>query len=66
MIQKKIFVLSDEDDGTTDEVLDWLSYYNYPFLRLNRTSEIHVKSIYIYDYHGDVTPTCIYFDSYLV
>lgn len=49
MIQKKIFVLSDEDDGTTDEVLDWLSYYNYPFLRLNRTSEIHVKSIYIYD-----------------
>lgn len=46
-INKKIFVLSDEDDGTTDDVLDWLSYWNIPFCRFNGTSAFQIHEISI-------------------
>ncbi len=39
---KFVLVLSDEDDSTTDDVLDWLSYYSVPFLRLKR---IYILSV---------------------
>lgn len=32
---KSILILSDEDDATTDDVLDWLDYFEEKYLRIN-------------------------------
>lgn len=48
-LNKKVFVLSDENDGTTDDVLDWLSYWNIPFCRFSGTSAFHIHEISIFN-----------------
>lgn len=36
-----ILILSDEDDSTTDDVLDWLDYFNAKYIRINGSNEIN-------------------------
>jgi len=35
MKKKYVLILSDQDDSTTDDVLDWLGYFSTPFKRVN-------------------------------
>ena len=44
---KKVFVLSDENDGTTDDVLDWLTYFGISFCRFSNTSRFCIHEISI-------------------
>jgi hypothetical protein len=36
-----ILIISDEDDASTHNVIDWLLHYKVPFFRINETSTIN-------------------------
>jgi ATP-GRASP peptide maturase of grasp-with-spasm system len=38
--EEYILILSDEDDSTTDDVLNWLDYKEIPFIRINGTTSL--------------------------
>lgn len=40
-----IFILTDDDDVTTNDVLDWLSYYNMKFIRLNGNNLVEILNV---------------------
>lgn len=40
-----IFILSDENDLSTNHIIDWLSYYNEKFIRINRGDKIKISWI---------------------
>ncbi len=40
-----IYIFSDEHDFSTNEVIDWLIYYNYPFLRINQDDKEAIESL---------------------
>ncbi len=42
-----ILILSDEDDFSTNEVIDWLLYYEQNVFRLNRTDHIRIQDLSI-------------------
>jgi ATP-GRASP peptide maturase of grasp-with-spasm system len=39
--RKKILIVSDEDDISTNDVLRWISYYGVDYLRVNNTSSLN-------------------------
>jgi ATP-GRASP peptide maturase of grasp-with-spasm system len=42
-----ILIISDENDASTHNVIDWLLHYKVPFFRINETSTIRVENISI-------------------
>jgi hypothetical protein len=44
-----ILILSDEKDLSTIHVIEWLTYWNVPFFRINLEDEITVDKIYLKD-----------------
>ncbi len=44
---KIILILSDENDISTEQVIDWLTFNEYDFVRLNRTDELVFNKLYI-------------------
>lgn len=44
-----ILILTDEDEPTTDLVIDWLNYYNQKFIRISNEGMIFLKKIYIHE-----------------
>ena len=44
-----ILILTNNDENTTDEVIDWLHYYKSPFIRINGGDVQNLKSIRIND-----------------
>ncbi len=40
-----LLILSEESDGTTDDVIDWLKYFDVLYLRINDASRLHLKNI---------------------
>ncbi|MCH2231364.1 MAG: grasp-with-spasm system ATP-grasp peptide maturase [Crocinitomicaceae bacterium] len=44
---KKVLIISDEDDATTEDVILWLKHFGQPFIRINRTDNFELKSISI-------------------
>ncbi len=42
-----ILILSTQDDLATNRVIDWLQFYNKPFIRINPEDSISIKSITI-------------------
>ena len=42
-----VLIVSDENDGTTNEVIEWLLYLKTPFIRINYTDEVEVVKIEI-------------------
>lgn len=42
-----IFILSEEFDSSTNDVIDWIDYSNFQFRRINETSNIDLTSISI-------------------
>ncbi len=40
-----ILIISNSDDGSTINVIDWLTYYNVDFIRINPESKISLKKI---------------------
>lgn len=42
-----ILIITDEDEPTTDLVIDWLNYYDHEFIRISAMGKIYVKKIYI-------------------
>ena len=42
-----VLILSDDEDYSTNMVIDWLVYFKAPFIRINPTNAIHVKEISI-------------------
>jgi ATP-GRASP peptide maturase of grasp-with-spasm system len=38
--EEYVLILSDEDDSTTDDVLNWLDYKEIPFIRINGTTPL--------------------------
>jgi ATP-GRASP peptide maturase of grasp-with-spasm system len=41
-----IFILTDEEEPTTDLVIDWLLYYKKPFIRVSKDNIITIHKIY--------------------
>lgn len=41
-----ILIVSDNEEPTTDLVIDWLLYYRKPFIRLSRTTLLRIDKIY--------------------
>ncbi len=41
-----IYIFSEKDDITTNEVIDWLSYYQYPFIRINDEDTEAVEQLF--------------------
>jgi ATP-GRASP peptide maturase of grasp-with-spasm system len=40
-----ILIISDESDGSTNEVINWLLYLKIPYYRINETCSIHVDFV---------------------
>jgi hypothetical protein len=40
-----LLILSEEKDLTTNEVIDWLFFYNIDFIRINKEDNIIIKEI---------------------
>lgn len=45
MAKSKTFILSDEDDHTTDDVLDWIQYFGKDFIRVNGNNSFDFSEI---------------------
>lgn len=41
-----ILIVSDDEEPTTDLVIDWLLYYKQPFIRLSRDTPLRIEKIY--------------------
>jgi len=52
--RKKILIVSDEDDISTNDVLKWISYYGVDYLRINNTSNLSLIQVNISDDTDDV------------
>lgn len=55
MSLKKILIVSDEEDNSTNEVIDWIHYYEKPFIRINETDEIELIDLTIFGNAVDFT-----------
>lgn len=44
-----ILIFSEENDESTNNVIDWLNHYNYPFIRVNENCTIQIDQILIRD-----------------
>ena len=47
-----VLILSNDGDFSTDLVLDWLAFYNHPFVRLNSNVIINDELIFNFDNQG--------------
>ncbi len=42
-----ILIFSKENDESTNNVIDWLNHYDYPFIRINENRSIQIDQILI-------------------
>lgn len=42
-----VLIISEEKDLITNDVIDWLIYYNYPFIRINPTTKVEIENFII-------------------
>ena len=55
MSLKKILIVSDEADNSTNEVIDWINYFDKPFIRINETDEIKLIDLTLIGKNVDFT-----------
>ena len=55
MSLKKILIVSDEADNSTHEVIDWINYFDKPFIRINETDEIKLIDLTLIGKNVDFT-----------
>lgn len=44
-----ILILTDDDESSTNDVIDWLFYYNIPFRRINENSVVFIEQLVLED-----------------
>jgi ATP-GRASP peptide maturase of grasp-with-spasm system len=53
-MKKKILILSEEDDGTTETVIKWIKYYGCEFLRINPSNILSFEFLSLLNDEDDV------------
>lgn len=52
-----ILILSEDNDQTTNDVIDWIIYYNHNFVRINDSDECRITDIRLNNDSSDITIT---------